>query len=65
MSRTRWLLPSLAVAALGLLLGGPPQPNAAEPPAAADRVLKVPDGFVVERVAGPPLVEHPMNGCFD
>ncbi len=65
MSRTRWLLPSLAVAALGLLSGGPPKPNAAEPPAAADRVLKVPDGFIVERVAGPPLVEHPMNGCFD
>ena len=28
-------------------------------------MLKVPAGFVVERVAGPPLVEHPMNGGFD
>jgi putative membrane-bound dehydrogenase-like protein len=27
--------------------------------------FKVPPGFVVERVAGPPLVEHPMMGCFD
>ena len=60
MSRTRWLLASLAVAALGLLAAEPPAPADA-----ADRVLKVPDGFVVERVAGPPLVEHPMNGCFD
>ena len=33
---------------------------------AADRPLKVLVGFVVEhRVAGPPLIEHPMNGCFD
>src|SRR4051812_32376445 len=27
--------------------------------------LHVPDGFVVEMVAGPPLVEHPMMACFD
>src|SRR5690242_7524911 len=27
--------------------------------------LRVPDGFVVEPVAGPPLVEHPMMACFD
>lgn len=24
-----------------------------------------PEGFIVERVAGPPLVEHPMFACFD
>ncbi len=68
MSHTRRLLSSLLLVALGCLLGGPPLPKAAEPPAdadSADRVLKVPDGFVVERVAGPPIVEHPMNGCFD
>ena len=27
--------------------------------------LHVPEGFVVELVAGPPLVEHPMMACFD
>ncbi|MDQ6630886.1 MAG: hypothetical protein M3Y82_03910 [Verrucomicrobiota bacterium] len=27
--------------------------------------LRVPDGFVVERVAGPPLLERPMLGSFD
>ena len=27
--------------------------------------LRVPDGFVVEMVAAPPLVEHPMMACFD
>jgi putative membrane-bound dehydrogenase-like protein len=31
-----------------------------EPPS-----IKVPPGFVVETVAGPPLVEHPMFGGFD
>jgi putative heme-binding domain-containing protein len=33
------------------------------PPAEAS--IKVPPGFVVEKVAGPPLVEHPMFACFD
>jgi putative membrane-bound dehydrogenase-like protein len=28
-------------------------------------VLEVPDGFVVERVSGPPLVERPIMACFD
>lgn len=27
--------------------------------------LTVPEGFVVERVAGPPLVERPIMACFD
>jgi putative membrane-bound dehydrogenase-like protein len=27
--------------------------------------IRVPPGFVVERVAGPPLVMHPMFACFD
>src|SRR4051812_33969397 len=27
--------------------------------------LHVPKGFIVERVAAPPLVEHPMMGGFD
>src|ERR1700726_4023001 len=68
MSHTRRILSSLLLAALGCLLGGPPEPKAAEPPTpadAADRVLKAPAGFVVGRGAGPPLVEHPMNGGFD
>jgi putative membrane-bound dehydrogenase-like protein len=37
-----------------------PQPSIGARPS-----LKVPAGFVVERVAGPPLVEHPMMACFD
>ncbi len=28
-------------------------------------LIKVPPGFVVERVAEPPLVEHPVMACFD
>jgi putative membrane-bound dehydrogenase-like protein len=38
----------------------PPDKTEAQPPA-----LKVPPGFIVERVAGPPQVEHPMMACFD
>ena len=32
----------------------------------ADRIpFTVPEGFVAERIAGPPLVTHPMFACFD
>jgi putative heme-binding domain-containing protein len=34
----------------------------AEPPAIP---FTVPPGYTVEKVAGPPLVEHPMFACFD
>jgi len=34
-------------------------------PSHAAPVLRVPDGFAIERVAGPPLVEHPMMAGFD
>ncbi len=48
----------LVLAGGGLVLhAGKAEPKA--PP------FRVPPGFVVERVAGPPLVEHPMMGCFD
>jgi putative membrane-bound dehydrogenase-like protein len=30
-----------------------------------DRTFKVPDGFVIERVAGPPLVNRPITAAFD
>lgn len=42
--------------------------QAADPPqspAAKEAPIQVPPGFVVERVAGPPLVEHPMMAGFD
>ena len=31
----------------------------------SNQVLAVPDDFVVERIAGPPLVDRPITGCFD
>ena len=67
MSRIRWLVPPLIAAFLGCVLAAAPDSKPADPPAAdsAERILKVPPGFVVERVAGPPLVRHPMNGSFD
>jgi hypothetical protein len=44
-------------------LGGEPGPGLA---ADAQPVpFRVPAGFVAERVAGPPLVTHPMFACFD
>ena len=27
--------------------------------------ITVPRGFVIERIAAPPVVEHPMMACFD
>lgn len=44
-----------------------PQPAPAPPqgPPLQLSDLRVPDGFVVERVAAPPLVEHPMMAGFD
>jgi putative heme-binding domain-containing protein len=40
---------------------------ASDPAKPADTLttIAVPPGFVVERVAGPPLVEHPYMACFD
>ncbi len=37
----------------------------AQPPAGGGPALTVPAGFVVERVAGPPLVDRPIVGDFD
>jgi putative membrane-bound dehydrogenase-like protein len=60
------MVPPAAVVLTALLAAAPdPKADAPKEADAADRPLKVPDGFVVERVAGPPLVEHPMCGCFD
>jgi hypothetical protein len=41
--------------------------TASDPAKPADTLatIAVPPGFVVERVAGPPLVEHPYMACFD
>lgn len=36
--------------------------RSADPPPPA---IRVPVGFVIEKVAGPPLVEHPVMACFD
>ncbi len=45
------------------------RPETAEPPPLPDGFepaeLKVPDGYVVELAAGPPLVAHPTMACFD
>src|SRR5437588_7330227 len=47
---------------LGILLAAGAAPKAA---AQKEPRFQLPPGFVVERVAGPPLVEHPMMACFD
>jgi putative membrane-bound dehydrogenase-like protein len=48
-----------------LLLPGAAVPEAQEPPGADGPPLQVPEGFVVERVAAPPLVERPIMASFD
>jgi putative membrane-bound dehydrogenase-like protein len=59
----RWLvavgLLGLAVHLTGLLQADERQADDPQPS------FKAPDGFVVEQVAGPPLVEYPMHACFD
>jgi len=59
-----------SLAVLCAVLAGPASPaSAADTPSGtvsrgvAD--VRVPAGFVVEQVAGPPLVKHPMMACFD
>src|SRR5690349_5146650 len=41
------------------------EPASSRPGGRPAERLRVPEGLVVERVAGPPLVEHPMMACFD
>jgi putative membrane-bound dehydrogenase-like protein len=59
-------MPSRAPAENPAPPGTPPAPAAPAPlPPVQVSDLRVPDGFVVERVAGPPLVEYPMMAGFD
>src|SRR5205823_5581253 len=53
------------IAALGTLLLALAGVQAQEPPGLEGPPLQVPEGFVIERVAGPPLVERPIMACFD
>src|SRR5437667_10101813 len=68
--------PYLAVVCLGLFFAGPflAVRSDAEPAAKKDAPatakqrqpeFQVPPGFVVEKVAGPPLVRYPLFACFD
>ena len=53
---------ALLLLALALLSSsGWPQ----DPPGPEGPPLQVPEGFVVERVAGPPQVERPIMASFD
>src|SRR5256885_12401981 len=54
------ILPPFLVLIVTLGVAMPQNPPPVEAPA-----IKVPPGFVIEKVAGPPLVEHPMFACFD
>lgn len=55
---TRWL-------SLAILFLAPAAMPAQDPPGPEGPPLEVPEGFVVERVAGPPLVERPVMASFD
>jgi putative membrane-bound dehydrogenase-like protein len=60
MARPAWVLFAVALALTG---GGAATPQ--DPPGPEGPPLKVPEGFVVERVAGPPQVERPIMASFD
>ncbi len=55
----------LPLLAASILLTAAPQRPDSPQPASAVAGLTVPDGFEVERVAGPPLVERPIVADFD
>ena len=61
----RWPLPVLTVLLAALTLVRSGEPAREGPPARTGPTFTVPPGFIVERIAGPPLVEHPMMACFD
>src|SRR5262245_53654355 len=62
-NHTRWRAGFLATAILAGALGL--APHSALPPDPAGEPFQLPPGFVIEKVAAPPLVEHPMMACFD
>ena len=62
-STIRYLLPAAALVAV--VVSSLVFPQAQGQPAASDQILTVPDGFEVERVAGPPLVDRPIVADFD
>src|SRR2546421_3318009 len=60
----RWrvrFLTALVIGALGLT---PRATTPGDPPGEASS-FQLPPGFSIEKVAAPPLVEHPMMACFD
>lgn len=64
---SRWIL-VLTICLLGagsLALLGDRETSAADKAAERAVPIKVPPGFTIEKVAGPPLVEHPIMAGFD
>jgi putative membrane-bound dehydrogenase-like protein len=65
-SASRWLLILVVALLAGLFTQCTDQPGRADAgPAKPDLPFKVPDGFVAQRVAGPPVVEYPITAGFD
>ena len=62
-SRSAWISNGLVVGALAVAVGRGAAIGADSP--APARNLKVPDGFTIERIAGPPLVDRPITAAFD
>src|SRR4051794_39192991 len=69
-----WLLPGCGYVWDTSAPSSPPPPSVVEfavedeevpEPSETSLPFRVPDGYVAERVAGPPLVTHPMFACFD
>ncbi len=59
-----WIRTSRFLGALFTLMGGVHSIEAAEFQLGG-RTFRIPDGFVIEQVAGPPLVERPITAAFD
>ncbi|BBO32943.1 PVC-type heme-binding CxxCH protein [Lacipirellula parvula] len=64
-ARWLWLLALVASLAVSPIRARAQAPPAASPSADAPPTIHVADGFSIELVAGPPLVERPITAAFD
>jgi putative membrane-bound dehydrogenase-like protein len=60
-----WFSASCRTSVIALLAGWLTIPALATARASSATHLKVPDGYIIERVAGPPQIRFPMFGAFD
>jgi len=64
-NHNRWQVGFVAATLVAAVLALTPRATAPPEPPTEASAFQLPPGFVIEKVAAPPLVEHPMMACFD